>query len=65
MKEGTVKVYVIWDPAREEVVSVHSTESGCQDECNLLDNMPGKYGGPSRTEEKAYHFEYEEFEVKE
>ena len=58
-----MKVFVIWDPLIERVMSVHSTEALCHTElAKLNDHIDPKYGN-SRNSSHCYHFEYDEYEV--
>ena len=61
-----MKVYVIWDPLYEEVVSVHKAEAGAHKQLDEWDGkLPDKGGGENRHSQETYWFEYDEFEVKE
>lgn len=53
-----VKVYVVYDPLYEEVISVHWSEDGAIKKCNEVDNEE-RYG-EKRT---SYYCEFDVFEV--
>lgn len=52
------KVFVVWDPLYEEVVSAHRTEKGAQVRCDQKDKEPrhGYIRG-------GHHHSYDEYEV--
>jgi hypothetical protein len=54
-----MKVFVIYDPCRETIRSVHKSENRAIEKCNIYDEIY------DYTNDQYYHHEYEEFELEE
>lgn len=50
------KVWVVWDPLYEKVISVHRTETCADCRCVMLNEEDNRLGG-------AYYFENSPFEL--
>ncbi len=52
-----MKVWIVWDPLHEKVLSVHKTERGAQEYCRI--------DSTNQQRDPAYWFNYDEFELEE